>query len=151
MTGMHFGRLAGRADCITIILYRTATSGTTVTFLTQGEASLVGWWISGRSHRRCVPMRPVGSWLSFKESQDRRAGVGRWAYTPGYVGPRESEPMLDAFIIEEIKRRERSREERERPGIELPLPVPVDRPRQRTETEDEDKPPRGVVIIDLLA
>lgn len=58
--------------------------------------------------------------------------------------------MLDAFIIEEIKRRERSRdrEERERPMAELPLPQPDERPTRRSETED-DKPPRGVVVIDL--
>jgi len=57
--------------------------------------------------------------------------------------------MLDAFIIEEIKRRERRREERERPAVELPLPVPPDRPPRRTETDDEEKPQRGVVVIDL--
>lgn len=55
--------------------------------------------------------------------------------------------MLDAFIIEEIKRRERDEERRrndERPRLEIPLapePEPV-RPR------GEDKPERGVVIID---
>lgn len=57
--------------------------------------------------------------------------------------------MLDAFIIEEIKRRERNREDRERPVVDLPLPVPPDRPHRRTEREDEEKPPRGVVVIDL--
>jgi hypothetical protein len=58
--------------------------------------------------------------------------------------------MLDAFIIEEIKRRERSREERERPAVELPLPAPPDRPyRRSTETDDDEKPQRGVVVIDL--
>lgn len=57
--------------------------------------------------------------------------------------------MLDAFIIEEIKRRERNSEDRERPVVELPLPVPPDRPHRRTEREDEEKPPRGVVVIDL--
>jgi hypothetical protein len=58
--------------------------------------------------------------------------------------------MLDAFIIEEIKRRERRREDMERPVVELPLPSPDDRPRRRTETEEE-KPQRGVVVIDLLS
>lgn len=57
--------------------------------------------------------------------------------------------MLDAFIIEEIKRRERMRrEERERPVAELPLPHPDDVRRRRSDEEDE-KPPRGVVIIDM--
>ena len=58
--------------------------------------------------------------------------------------------MLDAFIIEEIKRRERRREDHNRPVVELPLPAPEDRPRRRTETDDE-KPQRGVVVIDLLS
>jgi hypothetical protein len=59
--------------------------------------------------------------------------------------------MLDAFIIEEIKRRERSRdrEERERPMAELPLPQPEERPTRRSETEEGERPPRGVVVIDL--
>jgi hypothetical protein len=62
--------------------------------------------------------------------------------------------MLDAFIIEEIKRRERLRQERERdrPVVELPVPSPPsdhDRPRRRSDTEDDEKPGRGVVIIDL--
>lgn len=57
--------------------------------------------------------------------------------------------MLDSFIIEEIKRRERLRRERhERPAIELPLPLPDDPPNRR-DGQDEDKPQRGVVIIDL--
>lgn len=56
--------------------------------------------------------------------------------------------MLDAFIIEEIRRRERVREEDDRPVAELPLPMPDDRPKRRTETDDE-KPQRGVVVIDM--
>lgn len=56
--------------------------------------------------------------------------------------------MLDAFIIEEIRRRERVREEDDRPVAELPLPMPEERPKRRTETEDE-KPQRGVVVIDM--
>ena len=56
--------------------------------------------------------------------------------------------MLDAFIIEEIRRRERVREEHDRPVAELPLPMPEERPKRRTETEDE-KPQRGVVVIDM--
>lgn len=58
--------------------------------------------------------------------------------------------MLDAFIIEEIKRRERNREDRERPVLEIPLPGPDDRPRRRSDAEDDEKPPRGVIVIDLL-
>ncbi len=57
--------------------------------------------------------------------------------------------MLDAFIIEEIKRRERSREERGQPVVELPLPLPDERRKRHTETDLEDPPQRGVVVIDL--
>jgi hypothetical protein len=56
--------------------------------------------------------------------------------------------MLDAFIIEEIKRREQERERRqesERPSIHIPMPVPDRAPQQ----SEEEKPQRGVVIIDL--
>jgi hypothetical protein len=57
--------------------------------------------------------------------------------------------MLDAFIIEEIKRRERARQERDRrPVIELPVP-PAEPPARRRSDEENDKPPRSVVIIDL--
>lgn len=54
--------------------------------------------------------------------------------------------MLDAFIIEEIKRREKEREQRdsERPSIQIPLPEPSRAPQQ----SEEDKPQRGVIIID---
>lgn len=58
--------------------------------------------------------------------------------------------MLDAFIIEEIKRREAEREqkERQRPKLEIP---------RRDHDDDADverddaaeKPQRGVVVIDL--
>jgi len=58
--------------------------------------------------------------------------------------------MLDAFIIEEIKRREAEREklERSRPKLEIPR-------REREDEEDAprdeaaEKPQRGVVVIDL--
>ena len=54
--------------------------------------------------------------------------------------------MLDAFIIEEIKRREREREQRdtERPAVHIPPPQPSRAPQQ----SEEDKPRRGVIIID---
>lgn len=54
--------------------------------------------------------------------------------------------MLDAFIIEELKRRERERDRRdsERPSVHVPLPEPGRIPQQ----SEEDKPSRGVIIID---
>ncbi len=49
--------------------------------------------------------------------------------------------MLDAYIIEELRRRERQGEDtRIQPSLELPLPEP----RRR---EDVEKPSRGVVEI----
>ncbi len=57
--------------------------------------------------------------------------------------------MLDAFIIEEIKRRERLRQEQDRPVVELPVPLPEDKPRRSNDSQDDDKPGRGVVVIDL--
>ena len=53
--------------------------------------------------------------------------------------------MLDAYVIEEIKRRERERAREERPVIELPLPQAPG----RVPEPDKDAPDeRGVVIID---
>ena len=56
--------------------------------------------------------------------------------------------MLDAFIIEEIKRRERLKQEPERPAVHVPLEE-GSRPARRSETESEEAPNRGVVVIDL--
>ena len=55
--------------------------------------------------------------------------------------------MLDAYVIEEIKRRERERSHDDRPAVELPLPAPPppDAPRNR---DEDDRGDRGVVIID---
>jgi hypothetical protein len=49
--------------------------------------------------------------------------------------------MLDAFIIEEIKRRERLRQEERRPQVEIPAPAPDQRPPRKSDTK--------VVIIDV--
>ena len=54
--------------------------------------------------------------------------------------------MLDAFIIEEIRRREQERENH-RPRLDLPLPEPT-RPQRQIDTNEEEAPERGVVIID---
>jgi hypothetical protein len=59
--------------------------------------------------------------------------------------------MLDAFIIEQIKREERERSTDDRPVAQLPVPEPAPEPAQR----DDRRPPGddgggggGVVIID---
>jgi hypothetical protein len=52
--------------------------------------------------------------------------------------------MLDAYVIEEIKRREQQREREDRPVVQIPVPPAPDR---RPDEKDDDAD-RGVVIID---
>jgi len=54
--------------------------------------------------------------------------------------------MLDAYVIDEIKRRERRPERGERPVAELPLPPP---PPERPVDRESERPGRGVVVIDF--
>jgi hypothetical protein len=54
--------------------------------------------------------------------------------------------MLDAYVIEEIKRRERERERDDRPAIQVPVPPPM--PDRGPGGKDDDGTDRGVVIID---
>ena len=54
--------------------------------------------------------------------------------------------MLDAYVIEEIKRREQRSERTERPVAELPVPPPPD---QRPPEPEPERPNRGVIVIDL--
>ena len=56
--------------------------------------------------------------------------------------------MLDAHIIEEIKRRERERQrqERQRPTLEIPKPDDDDDPRR---SERDERPGGTIVHIDL--
>lgn len=55
--------------------------------------------------------------------------------------------MLDAYVIEEIKRRERDKGRDDRPVVELPVPSPP--PGRPPDREDDDgSGDRGVVIID---
>ena len=56
--------------------------------------------------------------------------------------------MLDVFIIEEIRRREREQGRDERPAAELPVPPP-EPPPSADERDKPDPPDRGVVIIDF--
>ena len=56
--------------------------------------------------------------------------------------------MLDAFIIEEIKRREREHTADDRPVVELPLPQPNGPAHQDDGPDDSNRDRRGVVIID---
>jgi hypothetical protein len=61
--------------------------------------------------------------------------------------------MLDAFIIEEIKRRERERGQDDRPVVELPLPQPAEPAHHDDESprDRDDRDRGGVVIIDYSA
>jgi hypothetical protein len=58
--------------------------------------------------------------------------------------------MLDAYVIEEIKRRERDKSRDDRPSLELPVPVvPTRGPEERSPGDRDDRnDDRGVVIID---
>lgn len=62
----------------------------------------------------------------------------------------EDVAMLDAFIIDRIKRQEGEDSERsiesERPMLEIPVP---DFPLQKPHEEREETPQRGVIVIDL--
>jgi hypothetical protein len=61
---------------------------------------------------------------------------------------RLEDTMLDAYVIEEIKRRERDKRSDDRPAIELPLPSPTPRHTPDREGDDEGGGDHGVVIID---
>ena len=58
--------------------------------------------------------------------------------------------MLDAFIIDELKKERRRKEEREKqPVLEIPLPLDEGRPEPKKDTENKEDSERGVVIIDF--
>ncbi len=54
--------------------------------------------------------------------------------------------MLDAFVIEEIKRRERERDDR--PSVQIPLPTPSVPDDGGKPADGHDPSDRGVIIID---
>ena len=54
--------------------------------------------------------------------------------------------MLDAYVIEEIKRRERHRERDDRPVVQIPVPPPG--PPGRPDEKDDESRDRGVIVID---
>ena len=58
--------------------------------------------------------------------------------------------MLDAYVIEEIKRRDRDKAADDRPVVELPVPMPVPNRRPEPDRDRDDGGGRGVVIIDLM-
>jgi len=58
--------------------------------------------------------------------------------------------MLDAFVIEEIKRREQERHREERPSLELPVSPPAPA-HSEGEPDVPEKPGPGVVIIDYTS
>jgi len=58
---------------------------------------------------------------------------------------------LDAFIIEELKRREHEKQERQRPTAELPRLPEEEPPQDKKEDSTQDKTPgRGVVVLNIL-
>jgi hypothetical protein len=74
--------------------------------------------------------------------------AGNAVCSNGRAKARQETRMLDAYVIEEIKRRERDKGADDRPVIELPLPPPAPaRPPPSNDDERDDRD-RGVVIID---
>jgi hypothetical protein len=59
--------------------------------------------------------------------------------------------MLDAFIIEEIKRRDREQGRDDRPAVELPLPQPVPPAHSDDDAPDPGERDGGVIIIDYAS
>jgi hypothetical protein len=60
--------------------------------------------------------------------------------------------MLDAFIIEELKRREEARRRQERrPTLELPLDEDAPDGKERSPENEGEKRSPGVIIIDYGA
>ena len=59
--------------------------------------------------------------------------------------------MLDAVIIEEIRRREEQREERAQPRLEQPgrFPLPPPQWRRDREEREPEESDRGFVILDM--
>ena len=59
-------------------------------------------------------------------------------------------PMLEPWIIDEIRRREEERRRGDRPQLELPVPDPSWPDSDQSQRDQGDKAPeRGVVIIGM--
>ena len=75
-----------------------------------------------------------------------RYSVYNSRYNP--FGYEREDIMLDAYIIDQIRRREEERRRiNERPALQLPLPEPP--PPRRQDEAEADSEPKRVVIIDL--
>jgi hypothetical protein len=59
--------------------------------------------------------------------------------------------MLDTYIIEELKRRERERlqRERQRPTLEIPIQQPEEKTEEERRSEPDERSGNSVVHIDL--
>ncbi len=81
---------------------------------------------------------------SLKKELDKNTSVISLSISPKSEGVK----MLDAYIIEQIRKREEERRRNERPVLELPLPEEPRRRRKEDEEETEREPSR-VIVIDL--
>jgi len=58
--------------------------------------------------------------------------------------------MLEAFIIEELKRREQEKKrEHQRPTVDLPRLPEEKAPQEQEDLEQDKAPRRGVIILDI--
>lgn len=58
--------------------------------------------------------------------------------------------MLDAFIIDELRRRQQERrEDDERPALEIPAPESHDHEPPEQNHAPDDEPERGVTVVDF--
>ena len=57
--------------------------------------------------------------------------------------------MLDAYIIEELRRQDERHRDLRRPVLEIPKDEPIDGPDEPDDDDDDDESEdRGVIIID---
>jgi hypothetical protein len=78
-----------------------------------------------------------------REGSGRERGLQEWDEDEA-----RRDAMLDAYVIEEIRRRERDKGAEDRPVIELPLPIAPERGPDRPRNDRDGEGDRGVVIID---
>jgi hypothetical protein len=104
-----------------------------------------------------IEQNPAGKWPQTRTAGERAAESSKqldgWAAMLQAIVRSRENPMLETWIIDEIRRREEERRRGDRPQLELPVPEPRWPPDSEPgggRSEQGDKPPeRGVVIIGM--